>query len=96
MFDLPVGSREERKAATSFRNFLLDEGFHMAQFSVYMRVCPSKEKVEAYQRRIEMSVPNHGLVQIVKITDKQYETITTLYGHGVRNSPKNPDQLALF
>ncbi|WP_197387472.1 CRISPR-associated endonuclease Cas2 [Ralstonia pseudosolanacearum] len=39
MFDLPVGTKAERKAATSFRHFLQDQGFEMAQFSVYMRFC---------------------------------------------------------
>lgn len=30
MFDLPVIEREERKAATAFRNDLLDMGFEMS------------------------------------------------------------------
>ena len=39
MFDLPVVLKEERKAATAFRNSLLDMGFEMSQFSVYARFC---------------------------------------------------------
>ena len=39
MFDLPVGTDKERKKATKFRNFLLDEGFSMSQFSVYLKFC---------------------------------------------------------
>lgn len=27
-FDLPVGTKEQRKTATDFRNFLLDDGNH--------------------------------------------------------------------
>ena len=38
MFDLPVVEPDERKSATDFRNFLLDEGFIMAQFSVYYKL----------------------------------------------------------
>ena len=38
-FDLPVKTKEERKRATDFRNFLLDDGFQMIQFSVYARPC---------------------------------------------------------
>ena len=34
MFDLPVIEKAERKAATAFRNSLLDMGFAMSQFSV--------------------------------------------------------------
>ena len=32
-FDLPVGSKKQRKAASDFRNYLLDDGFQMMQFS---------------------------------------------------------------
>lgn len=34
LFDLPVVEKQERKAATDFRNFLLDHGFSMVQFSI--------------------------------------------------------------
>ena len=37
LFDLPVVEPEERKAAADFRNFLKDQGYEMAQFSVYVR-----------------------------------------------------------
>jgi CRISPR-associated protein Cas2 len=45
MFDLPVVEKAERKAATAFRNTLLDQGFEMSQFSVYMRFCTSSAQV---------------------------------------------------
>ena len=37
MFDLPTNNKRARHNAAKFRNFLLDQGFEMAQFSVYMR-----------------------------------------------------------
>ena len=46
LFDLPVLTKKERKAATKFRKFLLDQGFEMSQFSVYMRFCAGKEQAE--------------------------------------------------
>ena len=33
VFDLPVGSKTERRRATGFRNMLIEEGFMMKQFS---------------------------------------------------------------
>ena len=48
MFDLPVVEKAERKAATEFRNALLDMGFEMSQFSVYMRFCTSPAQVDTY------------------------------------------------
>ena len=39
MFDLPVKTKAERRSATQFRNFLVGDGYHMVQYSVYARVC---------------------------------------------------------
>ena len=41
MFDLPVTTKPERKEASAFRNYLLDLGFEMSQFSVYLKFCAS-------------------------------------------------------
>lgn len=43
MFDLPTDTKPQRKAATAFRNFLLDEGFERSQFSVYARFVNGKD-----------------------------------------------------
>ena len=96
MFDLPVVTKQERHRATKFRNFLLDEGFQMAQFSIYMRYCAGKEKVEAYARRIEKALPPKGSVHMVSITDKQYEGIIRFRSRQKEQPRKNPSQLALF
>src|SRR3984957_20949697 len=96
IFDLPVGTKRERRAATRFRNFLLDQGFIMSQFSVYMRFCGGKDQAEAYTRRIERALPKTGLVQILGFTDKQYEGIVSFDGR-TREPPKeNPQQYAMF
>ena len=95
MFDLPVGEKEERKAAAGFRNFLLDQGFNMAQFSVYYRLLSGRDSALAMEGKIAASVPKEGSVHVLTITDKQYENITTYQGRR-RESPKKPDQLTLF
>ena len=37
-FDLPTGTKSERKHAAKFRKFLLNEGFFMMQESVYSKL----------------------------------------------------------
>ena len=96
LFDLPVGTKKERKAATKFRLSLLDLGFEMSQFSVYLRFCAGKEQAEALARQIEEAMPRSGKVHLVYITDKQYENIRTYRGRKREPSSKMPDQLALF
>ena len=95
MFDLPVVEKAERRSATAFRNFLLDQGFHMAQYSVYYRLLPGRDAAMTMERKIQSSVPDDGSVHVLTITDKQYENIRTYQG-GRRNTPKKPEQLALF
>jgi CRISPR-associated protein Cas2 len=96
LFDLPVGTKRQRKAATGFRQKLLDLGFEMTQYSVYLRFCAGKEQAEAYERKIEQAMPSAGKVHIMAITDKQYENIKTYRGRNREQSLKNPDQFALF
>ena len=96
MFDLPVTEEEERKAATCFRNTLLDLGFEMAQFSVYLRFCGGKEQAQTYTKRVEAALPEGGKVDILYFTDKQYEEIVS-FQRGLPQPPKkNPDQFQLF
>lgn len=96
MFDLPVGTKAERKAAAKFRQFLLDQGFEMAQFSVYLRFAESKEQAEVHIDRIRAELPRKGKVHIVTITDKQYGNARIFAGRKHERRPENPDQLALF
>ena len=60
LFDLPVLTKKERKAATKFRKFLLDQGFEMSQFSVYLRFCAGKEQAETYTKRVSKNTPETG------------------------------------
>ena len=95
LFDLPVLNKEQRRKATQFRNNLLDLGFSMSQFSVYMRHCKDKGQAETFIKKIERQIPDQGTVHMLIITDKQYENIKTFYC-GTKKQLKNPDQLILF
>jgi CRISPR-associated protein Cas2 len=80
LFDLPVITPEERKAASGFRKSLLDQGFHMSQFSVYYRLISGKEALDGYIKTIQKQLPKKGKVDIIAITDKQYEGIISFSG----------------
>ena len=95
-FDLPVGSREEKRNATRFRNLLLDEGFNMKQFSVYQKYYENRAKAESAANRIGKQTPKMGSVSTIFLTDKQIGMVRNYYGG--RSGPKDekPPQLALF
>jgi CRISPR-associated protein Cas2 len=96
MFDLPVDTRAGAKAATKFRQFLLDQGFEMSQFSVYARFCNGKEQYERYLRHIQAALPSRGEVHILHFTDKQYENTVRFSNKSRSSTPEAPGQLALF
>lgn len=96
MFDLPTDTKQSRKAATAFRNFLLDEGFERSQFSVYARFVNGKEAFQTRVDRIERSLPAQGDIQILNFTDRQYRDIVHFSDQGRRSARKNPEQLVLF
>src|SRR5204863_2340944 len=53
-FDLPVGTKEQRKVANNFRHDLIGDGYFMVQFSVYARPCGSADRVETHVRRLKI------------------------------------------
>lgn len=96
MFDLPVVERAERKAATEFRNMLLNLGFEMSQFSVYLRFCTSPTQLNTYCKQVEEGLPKGGKVTILQFTDKQYERVISYQGKARQAAYKAPDQFDLF
>ena len=96
LFDLPTQTKMNRKSASQFRHFLLDNGFEMSQFSVYQRICSGKEMAEAFTKRIQDNLPPAGKIHILSFTDKQYENMKTFRGKKQNSRQKNPSQLTLF
>ena len=96
LFDLPTNTPKERRSYKLFRDSLMDKGFEMAQYSVYVKHTSGKDAVQALIRQIEIKVPNEGKVDVLQFTDKQYENIVCFRGRRRTDSPKNPKQLVMF
>lgn len=47
-FDLPTLTKQDRKNASCFRRFLLNDGYFMLQLSVYLRVCKDLAEVNTH------------------------------------------------
>ena len=52
----------------------------MIQFSVYVRTVRNAEDADKYCRRIRTFLPPEGSVRILRVTDKQYNTIEIAVG----------------
>lgn len=96
LFDLPTETKKERRDASQFRKKLLESGFMMFQFSIYMRFCQSMENAEMHTKRVKNMLPEKGKVGIFAITDKQFGRMEIF--HGVKKQETNPpaQQLTLF
>lgn len=96
MFDLPVETAEERKAATDFREGLKDLGFLMAQYSVYMKHTSGQRECDTLTQRVREQLPEGGRVYVHCLTDRQYERIVRFERRKRLDTQKNPEQFEIF
>ncbi|QVI34053.1 CRISPR-associated endonuclease Cas2 [Lacticaseibacillus chiayiensis] len=80
MFDLPVETSEDRRNYRKFRRALIDEGFLMMQYSIYVRVCKTKKSATYMEHRIATVKPPVGIVQTLMITEAQYQAMHFMVG----------------
>lgn len=95
-FDLPTETKRDRTEATKFRKKLIDDGFSMFQFSIYLRHCPSKENAEVHIKRTKRNLPKHGKIGILSVTDKQFGQMEIFFGKKETSLPPPTQQLQLF
>jgi CRISPR-associated protein Cas2 len=96
LFDLPTETKKERKAYAAFRKKLLNDGFQMFQFSIYMRHCPSRENADVHIKRVKTFLPEKGHVGIFQFTDKQFGMVELFYGKKAQETTPPVQQLAMF
>ena len=96
LFDLPVGTKPQRRDATRFRNFLKDDGYFMLQYSVYARICRGEDGAMKHIARVTRNLPNSGSVRALQITDRQYARMRLLLGEAQPSEKPGSAQLVLL
>lgn len=96
LFDLPTETKKDRKVSAKFRKDLIQDGFTMFQFSIYLRHCPSRENAEVHIKRVKNSLPEKGQIGILCITDKQFGSMELFYGKKEKEVSTPYQQLELF
>lgn len=79
-FDLPVLTAKERRDYRQFRKFLIKSGFMMMQESVYCKLAHNSTAAEMIIDSVKKNKPNEGLVQMLKVTEKQYAKMEFIIG----------------
>lgn len=95
-FDLPTETKQDKREYWTFRKKLLNDGFSMFQFSIYVRHCASAENADVHRKRVQAILPDKGLVGIMCVTDKQFEGIDLFFGKSVSKPQEAALQLELF
>ena len=96
MFDLPTDTPKARRAYARFRKDLLEDGFTMMQYSIYIRHCASIENATVHLKRMGGRVPAAGEVRFLTITDNQFGRIQLYVGKKRQKVGVSPSQLELF
>ncbi|PPD65419.1 CRISPR-associated endonuclease Cas2 [Staphylococcus pseudintermedius] len=86
MFDLPVESKEQRRIYSKFRKRLLEKGFLMMQYSIYVKSVINRDAATLTVNQVKQFLPRDGHVRALMITEKQYEKMQILLGAEDKNS----------
>ena len=95
-FDLPTETKKERKIYSDFRKKIMQDGFAMFQFSIYLRHCSSMQNADVHIKRVKKILPEKGHIGIMTITDKQFGMMEIFYGQKLAIPQNIPQQLELF
>lgn len=95
-FDLPTETKREKQIYTRFRKDLMQDGFAMFQFSIYLRHCSSRENAEVHINRVKSLLPEKGHIGILSVTDKQFGMMELFFGKKEKQLPSTPQQLEMF
>ncbi|MCQ2082619.1 MAG: CRISPR-associated endonuclease Cas2 [Lachnospiraceae bacterium] len=80
LFDLPVVSAKNRRDYAAFRKFLIKSGFLMMQESVYCKIAQNITMADSIVDNIRKNKPEEGLIQVIKLTEKQFTKIEYILG----------------
>ncbi len=96
LFDLPVFTEKQRKEYREFRKYLLKAGFFMLQESVYCKLVQNSGIADIVQENIRKNKPGEGLVQVLRITEKQYSKMEYIVGENTSNVLDSDEKLVIL
>jgi CRISPR-associated protein Cas2 len=80
LFDLPTLTSDDRKNYRKFMKILNKNGFIMNQESFYSKIVLNNNSAESIKNILSKNCPPEGLVEILVITEKQYNSIIYITG----------------
>ena len=96
MFDLPVTTALEKKEYARFRKFLIKAGFMMLQESIYCKLATNDTAAETIISNVRMNKPPEGLVQVLRVTEKQFARMEYIVGEKVNGVLDSADRITFL
>lgn len=96
LFDMPVETLEEKREYRKFRRFLIREGFIMLQESVYTKIALNQTSAKAIKDRVVKNKPKYGLVQLVSITEKQFNSMECIVGERISSTVDSDKRIVIL
>jgi CRISPR-associated protein Cas2 len=95
-FDLPVLTVQDKREYRKFRKYLIKSGFLQEQESVYSKLVQNISAADAIIENVRKNKPPTGLVQILKVTEKQYENMDFIVGQRITNVLDSDERLVIL
>ena len=95
-FDLPTDTPRDRKIYSKFRKLLINEGFIMMQESVYTKLALNNSVVNSVKDKIYKNRPPKGIVQMLAITEKQFNSIEYIVRKKDSNVLDNTERMIII
>ena len=95
-FDLPTSTKQERRTATQFSNLLLDNGFTMLHFSIYIRFFRNRSNAVRMIAKVKSETPVKGKIYFLQITDRQYRNLIVIEENEEKNGTETPKIYAVY
>lgn len=95
-FDLPIETSLNKRDYRHFRNFLLDDGFVMMQKSVYTKIVLNGTAANIVAEHVRRNKPPEGMVQLLTITEKQFQSIEYILGESQKEVVDTQQRLVIL
>jgi CRISPR-associated protein Cas2 len=96
LFDLPVMTAKNMRDYRAFRKYLIKSGFIMMQESVYCKLVQNSTAADAVVENVKKNRPSAGLVQAIRITEKQYAKMEYIVGENKDEILNSDERLVIL
>lgn len=92
MYDLDMSTPELQKQYTHFHKWLVQKGYFMMQYSIYMKPINAMTKRDYEINALKVKLPHNGNIRVLTVTESQYQNMVFLRGGKRINESINTSQ----